>query len=435
MSTAAPVAETPVSNFLPGEKPTWDLYSKCVHCGLCLDQCPTYRALGTEMDSPRGRIYQMVQVDEGRLALGDSFVTHIDRCLGCLNCQTACPSGVPYGSLLERARSQIVEHYHRPWLQRAIRAHFYAQVLPSLGRMATHAKLVRFYQRSGLQTLARRSGLLKVLGVAELDALSPRIDSDFSFRDLGEVYPAEGTRRGRVALLIGCIGSVAFAELNRATVRVLTRNGIEVHVPQSQSCCGALHLHAGFLEMARAQARRNIDAMLSSKFDAIVSNAAGCGATMKEYAGLLEHDAEYAERAKQFVAKVRDITEYLAEVGLLEPKRKVTRRVTYADPCHLAHAQGVRKAPRELLKTIGVEFVEMPRSDSCCGSAGVYNVAQNELSMKILDEKMDYVASVGPEILATANVGCMLQFAAGMKRKGLNARVAHVVELLDEAYS
>ncbi len=387
------------------------------------------------MDSPRGRIYQMVQVDEGRLALGESFVTHIDRCLGCLNCQTACPSGVPYGSLLERARAQIVEHYHRPWLQRAIRAHFYEQVLPSFSRLARHARLVRFYQRSGLQSLARRSGLLKVLGVAELDALSPRIDKDFSFDDLGAVYQAEGTRRGRVALLIGCIGSVAFAELNRATIRVLTRNGIEVHIPSGQTCCGALHVHAGFLDMARVQARGNIDAMLSPDFDAIVSNAAGCGSVMKEYGGLLEHDVEYADRAKQFVAKVRDVTEYLAEVGLIEPKRKLTQRVTYADPCHLAHAQGVRKAPRALLKAIGAETIEMPRPDTCCGSAGVYNVAQNELSMKILDEKMEYVASVSPEIVATANVGCMLQFGAGIKRKGLNARVAHVIELLDEAYS
>jgi glycolate oxidase iron-sulfur subunit len=386
------------------------------------------------MDSPRGRIYQMVQVDEGRLALAESFVTHIDRCLGCLNCQTACPSGVPYGSLLERARSQIIENYQPPWLQRKIRAHFYGKVLPSFSRLSRHAKFVRFYQRSGLQSLARGTGLLKLMGVAQLDALSPRIESDFSFRQLGEVYPAEGTRRGRVAFLIGCIGSVAFAELNRATIRVLTKNGIEVHVPRGQSCCGALHLHAGFLEMARAQARGNIDAMLNPEFDAVVSNAAGCGAVMKEYAGLLEHDVEYAERAKQFVAKVRDITEYLAEVGLREPTRKLKQRVTYADPCHLAHAQGVRKAPRELLKAIGVELVEMPRADSCCGSAGVYNVVQNELSMKILDEKMDYVASVRPQILATANVGCMLQFAAGIKRKGLNARVAHVVELLDEAY-
>ena len=387
------------------------------------------------MDSPRGRIYQMVQVDEGRLALGPSFVTHIDRCLGCLNCQSACPSGVPYGSLLERARSQIVEHYPRRGLQRLLREHFYLDILPSFGALARHAKFIRFYQRSGLQSLARSTGLLKLLGVAELDALSPRIESDFSFRDLGAAYPAEGTRRGRVALLIGCIGSVAFAELNRATIRVLTKNGIEVQLPKSQSCCGALHVHGGFLEMARAQARANIDAMLSPDFDAIVTNAAGCGSVMKEYADLLKDDSKYSERAMQFVTKVRDITEYLAQVGLVEPKRKLTQRVTYADPCHLAHAQGVRKAPRELLKAIGADLVEMPRSDSCCGSAGVYNVVQNEISMKILDEKMDYVAWVKPEILASANVGCMLQFVAGMKRKGMNARVAHVVELLDEAYS
>ena len=386
------------------------------------------------MDSPRGRIYQMLQVDAGRLALGDSFVTHIDRCLGCLNCQTACPSGVQYGSLLERTRSQIEENYQRPWLQRKLREHFYSRVLPSFSKLARSAKLVRFYQRSGLQNIARTSGLLKLLGVEEIDALSPRIESDFSFRDLGRTYPAEGVRRGRVALLIGCISSVAFAELNRATIRVLNKNGIEVCIPQEQSCCGALHAHAGLLDMARAQARKNIDAMLRPEIDAIVSNADGCGATMKEYADLLEHDPQYAERAKQFVAKARDVTEYLAAVGLTEPKRRLKSRVTYSDPCHLAHAQGVRKQPRELLKAIGVELVEMPRADSCCGSAGVYNVVQNEISMKVLDEKMEYVSMVEPEIVVTANVGCMLQLAAGAKRKGLKTKVNHVIELLDQAY-
>lgn len=405
-----------------------------MHCGLCLDQCPTYRVLGTEMDSPRGRIYQMLQVDAGRLELGESFVTHIDRCLGCLNCQTACPSGVHYGSLLESARGQIDQNYRRPWMHRKLRDHFYGRVLPSFSKLSRSAKLVRFYQRSGLRSLARSTGVLKLLGVSELDALSPQIDSDFSFRDLGKTFPAEGTRRGRVALLIGCIGSVAFAELNRATIRVLTKNGIEVCIPQNQSCCGALHAHAGMLEQARTQARRNIDAMLSPEFDAVVVNAAGCGATMKEYAALLEHDPTYAARAAQFTAKVRDVTEYLATIGLIEPKRRFAKRVTYSDPCHLAHAQNVRKQPRALLKAIGAELVEMQRADSCCGSAGVYNVVQNEISMKVLDEKMTYVAMVEPEIVATANVGCMLQLAAGAKRKGLNAEVMHVIELLDRAY-
>ncbi len=386
------------------------------------------------MDSPRGRIYQMLQVDEGRLALGESFVTHIDRCLGCLNCQTACPSGVQYGSLLESSRAQIEQSYGRSWLQRRVRAFFYGSVLPSFKKLSFWARLVRFYQRSGLQSLARATGLLSFLGLEELDALSPRIDTDFSFRDLGKTFPAEGVRRGRVAMLIGCIGSVAFSELNRATIRVLTRNGIEVTIPGSQACCGALHAHAGFLDLAREQARKNIDAMLSFEVDAIVTNAAGCGSTMKEYAALLEHDAHYAERARQFVAKVRDITEYLADVSLLDPKRKLTSRVAYSDPCHLAHAQGIRKQPRELLKAIGVQLVEMPRADSCCGSAGVYNVTQNEISMKILDEKMELAALVEPEIIATANVGCMLQLAAGVNRKGMKTEVVHVVELLDRVY-
>jgi glycolate oxidase iron-sulfur subunit len=401
---------------------------------LCLDQCPTYRVLGTEMDSPRGRIYQIVQVDEGRLALSDSFVTHIDRCLGCLNCQTACPSGVAYGSLLERARAQIAENYQRPWLATKLRQHFYADILPSFGRLSRHARFLRFYQRSGLQSLARGTGVLKLLGMAELDALSPRIDSEFSFSDLGRVFPAEGEQRGRVALLIGCVASVAFAELNRATIRVLTKNGIEVHIPEQQACCGALQLHAGLLDLAREQARRNIDAMLSPQFDSIVTNAAGCGSTLKEYAALLQDDANYTERAQLFTAKARDINEYLAELGMREPKRKLSARVTYQDSCHLAHAQGVRSAPRQLLRHCGAEVVESPRPDSCCGSAGVYNVVQNEISMKVLDEKMGYVASVEPAIIATANVGCMLQFRTGVGRRNMSTRVAHVVELLDEAY-
>lgn len=434
MTSSIPPAAKPVTNFSAREKPTWDLYSKCVHCGLCLDQCPTYRTLGTEMDSPRGRIYQILQVDEGRLPLSDSFATHIDRCLGCLNCETACPSGVRYGELLEQARSQIEENYQRPWLQRRIRVFFYQRLLPSFDRLAQAAKVLRFYQRSGMQSLARKSGLLRVMGVADLEALSPRIDADFSFTQLGDRYPADPPQRARVALLIGCVNSVAFAELNRAAIRVLTRNGIEVHIPPAQACCGALHAHGGYLELARAQARRNIDAMSSLEYDAILNTAAGCGATLKGYEHLLSGDAQYRARAEQFTAKVRDITEYLAEIGLVTPRRTLQARVTYQDPCHLAHAQGIRKGPRELLKFIGAELVESPRPDTCCGSAGVYNVTQNELSMRILDEKMEYIASVRPEIIATANVGCELQLSVGTRRKGMKAKVAHVIELLDQAY-
>jgi glycolate oxidase iron-sulfur subunit len=315
-----------------------------------------------------------------------------------------------------------------------LRRHFYGSVLHNFSRLAAYAKLVRFYQQSGMQRFLRSVGLLRFLGLAELDQLSPTIESDFFFREIGKVYPAIGERRGRVALLAGCIASVAFAELNRATIRVLTKNGIEVIVPEGQTCCGALHAHAGQLEKARELARKNIRTMMSSNIDAIVSNAAGCGAMMKEYGELLEHDPDWSETAQTFASRVRDVNEYLFELGLRPPARTLSSRVTYQDPCHLAHGQKVRSAPRELLKAIGLEVIEMPRADDCCGSAGTYNVVQNELSMKILDEKMANVASVSPEIIATANVGCVLQLRAGTQRAHINAGVLHVIELLDQAY-
>ena len=425
MSTTAPA--------LPTDKPTWELYSTCIHCGLCLNACPTYRVLGLEQDSPRGRIYQVLQVDAGRLPIGEAFVTHIDRCLDCRACESACPSGVHYGAIVERARAQIQLHYRRSWFARQLRRHFYMDILPDFAALARHARFIRFYQRSGLRALARGLGILRLLGVMDMEALTPAIDDHFSFADLGKTFPAEGERRGRVAFLIGCVGSVAFAELNRKTTRVLNRNGIEVVVPAGQACCGALHAHAGFREQARAQARRNLDAMLRDDVDAIVTNSAGCGSTMKEYGELLAEDPAYAAKAKQFAAKVRDVTEYLTQVGL-RPSKKTGKRVTYQDPCHLAHGQKIRSAPRELLAAAGAELVEMQHPDYCCGSAGTYNVTQNELSMQILDAKMKDVVGTQAEVIVTANTGCMLQLRAGVARAGLNTPVKHVVEVLDELY-
>ena len=415
------------------DRPTWELYSKCIHCGLCLQNCPTYRVLGLEMDSPRGRIYQVLEVDEGKLAIGESFVTHIDRCLACRACETACPSGVQYGRIVERARAMIEQNYDRGWLARTARARGY-RTLRDFKALARWAKLVRFYQRSGLQTLARATGILKLLGMDKLDALSPRMEDDFFFREFGTRYAAKGELRARVALLGGCIASVAFAELNRATIRVLTDNGVEVTVPKEQGCCGALHAHGGLRDEARELARRNIDSMLDDSFDAIVTNAAGCGSTMKEYADLLENDPVYVEKAKRFEHKVKDVNEFLAELGLRPPPSKLSQTVTYQDPCHLAHGQRIRSAPRELLQALGVQFIEMPHADYCCGSAGVYNVVQNKLAMQILDAKMDDVATTHADVLATANVGCMLQLRAGVAQRGLKMRVQHVIELLDEAY-
>jgi glycolate oxidase iron-sulfur subunit len=387
-----------------------------------------------EMDSPRGRIYQVLQVDAGKLALGTSFVTHIDRCLDCRGCETACPSGVQYGRIVERARALIESGYQRPGLERRLRAYFFESLLCDFRKLARWARLLRFYQRSSIPKLLRLSGVLKVLGMEQLETLAPKIDSNFYFENFGKVFPAQGAQRGRVALLAGCISSVAFSELNAATVRVLQSNGIEVHVPAAQGCCGALHAHAGFREQARELARNNIRAMLEPHFDAIITNAAGCGSTMKEYSDLLEHDPEFRDKAVQFGKKVRDVTEYLLELGLRPPERKLAKRVTYQDPCHLAHGQHIRNAPRELLRALDAELVEMPHSDVCCGSAGIYNVVQNQLSMKILAQKMDDIAAVSPQVIATANVGCMLQLRAGVKQRGMKADVKHVMELLDEAY-
>jgi glycolate oxidase iron-sulfur subunit len=391
--------------------------------------------LGLEADSPRGRIYQILQVDEGRLPIGDSFVEHIDRCLGCLGCQTACPSGVSYGHIVERARAEIQANYKRPWLETKIRDYFYGTVLRNKNVLGRQAKLLRFYQRSGLQILARKSGILSLLGLKKIEALAPAVDKRFSFEEFGQTFAAEGERRGHVALLAGCIASVSFAELNRATIRVLNKNGISVSLPAKQECCGALHAHAGRLDQARELARKNIDACLLDNIDAIVTNAAGCGGTLKEYHDLLKDDPQYAAKAKRFVNKMRDINEYLDEIGPRPPRTRLNRRVTYQDPCHLAHAQSIRSAPRQLLKAIGADLVEMPNSDICCGSAGVYNVVQNSLSMQLLAAKMDDVQSVESDIIATANVGCMLQLRAGVEQRKLNRRVAHVVELMDEAYS
>ncbi|MBZ5568518.1 MAG: 4Fe-4S dicluster domain-containing protein [Acidobacteriia bacterium] len=422
------------SNFTGPDQPTWDLYSKCIHCGLCLQQCPTYRVLGREADSPRGRIYQVLQVDAGRLEIGDSFVTHMDRCLGCRACETACPSGVQYGRILERARAEIESNYKRPWLERRLRDWFFTKVLHRRKGLERWAKWLRAYQRSGLQQVARASGMLKLLGLDKVEALAPQVDSVFFFPQLGMLHPAEGEWRGRVLFHVGCIASVAFSGLNEATVRVLNKNGFEVFIPRGQRCCGALQAHAGYREEAQRMARRNLRAFFEPNRDAIITNSAGCGAMMKEYGELLHDNPKYGEHGRDVASKVKDVTEFLAEVGLRPPQRPLKARVTYQDPCHLAHAQQVRSAPRELLKALGAELVEMAHPDYCCGSAGTYNVTQNELSMKILEQKMDEVTQTRAEIIATANTGCMLQLRAGVKTRGLHARVAHVIELLNEAY-
>jgi glycolate oxidase iron-sulfur subunit len=419
---------------IPGAIPVYEDYTRCVHCGLCLNHCPTYRLWQLEADSPRGRIRQMILVNEGQLPLSSGFVDHIDKCLDCRACETACPSGVEYGKLVEHARARIEQEYQRPWFARLAREIVYNRLLPFPGRIAAAAMLLRLYQRSGLQAIARRTGVLKLMGLADRERLLPRVDDEFFFDELGKTFPAVGEQRARVAFFAGCVANVAFSKLNEATIRVLTANGCEVVVPNGQLCCGALAAHAGVRETARALARKNMTAFAAGEFDAIVTNAAGCGSTLKEYDHLFSPDEPEHAAALTFRAKVRDVTEFLAGLGLSAKLKPVTARVTYQDSCHLLHGQKVREAPRQLLRAIpGVEFVELPYSDICCGSAGVYNVTQTEASLELLAEKMDYAKKTRAQVIATANPGCLLQLRAGAEIHATGQEVLHVVELLDRA--
>lgn len=417
------------------DKPRQADLDRCVHCGLCLNACPTYRALGVEMDSPRGRIYQMNQV-AGGAPIGPSYVEHIGLCLACRACESACPSGVQYGRLVEAARAEIESAAVRSRMARWARRFVFEHLLPSPATMTVLGTLLYLYQGSGLQKLIRALGFLKLLGrLGDVEQLAPSAEPPFFFSQIGKTFPPEGERRYRVALMAGCIANVCFARLNEATVRVLQKNGCEVVVPKGQRCCGALHVHAGLREDARRLARRNIDALADGRFDAIITNAAGCGSTLKEYGELLDGDVSYAARGREFSAKMRDVTEFLASIELNRKMNPLPLTVTYQDSCHLAHGQRIRTAPRKLLEAVpGLTFREMPLADLCCGSAGIYNVVENAMSMQILATKMEHVNRTGAEVIATANPGCMLQLRAGARLHGRGQRVVHVVELLDEAY-
>jgi glycolate oxidase iron-sulfur subunit len=394
---------------------------KCVHCGLCLNACPTYRELRVEMDSPRGRIYQMAQVAAGA-PISESYQDHIDLCLACRACETACPSGVEYGRLVEAARAQIEQNIRRPLATRLLRYLVFERILPSRVGLRLAALGMRLQQASGLKFGGR---------LGQLASLAPKVESPSFFSNLGRVFPAKGERRYRVAFLSGCIANVCFARLNEATVRVLQHNGCEVSIPENQTCCGALHVHSGLREFARGLARRNIDACLDGGFDAIITNAAGCGSTLKEYDELLEGDP----RAAKFAALVKDVNEFLASIELNPRMGEVRSTVTYQDSCHLAHGQKIRSAPRQLLARIpGLTLKEMRTSDACCGSAGIYNVLHTDLSMALLEKKMEAIQSTGADRIVTANPGCMLQLRVGADRWGQGQRVSHVVEILDEAY-
>jgi glycolate oxidase iron-sulfur subunit len=398
----------------------------CVHCGLCLNQCPTYRVTHLEAESPRGRIYLVEAASEGRLTVTPSVTDHLYLCLACRACETACPSGVQYGRIIEAAREVLGPP--GPPLTRAITRIALRHLMPHPGRLRLAGRLISLYQRTGLAALAQR---VLPEGLRRKAALLPAPSRRF-YHPAAGVLPAIGERRARVAFLTGCAMSLFFAEINEATVRVLRRNGCDVVIPEGQACCGALNSHNGEGGSARAMARRNIDAF-PADVDAIVTNAAGCGAAMKEYGHLLHDDPVYEERARRFAGLVRDTGEFLAQLGPRTAPKPVTFAVTYQDACHLAHGQKVRGEPRALLTRIpGLVLKEMDASDRCCGSAGIYNVLQPEMSEALLSEKMEAIRATGAPVVVAPNPGCMLQLRYGAQRFRVPVRVMHLMDLLDE---
>ena len=458
---------------------TYDLMRQCIHCGFCLPTCPTYAVLGVEMDSPRGRIYQMQAVAEGRMAISPDFVEHMYCCLGCRACETACPSGVQFGKLIEAAREQIqLDADHKPLLdlhpeamelesktngstpdtaahgtvplpvqiasEELLRRFFFDVMLPSRPITSLVFAGLKVYQRTGLQSLVHKLGLLDLVNALPTpfqgqlkvpEELMPDVGGDLIPTPLPEVTPAMGRKRYRVGFISGCIMDQVFRDINEATIRVLAANGCEVITPVQQQCCGALHVHAGEGEEGRVLAKHNIDVFEPYNCDAIIINSAGCGSNLKEYGHLLRDDPVYAKRASAFSDKVKDISEFLATIEWNHDLGEVKRTVAYHDACHLAHGQKIRQQPRQLLKAIpGVRLVDLKEADWCCGSAGIYNITNQDMAAQLLERKMNNIAATGAEVIATGNPGCMMQIALGARQRGLNLEVVHPIQLLDEAY-
>lgn len=423
---------------------------RCVHCGLCLNHCPTYRLTSLETESPRGRIFLIKELAEGKQSVNAIFMEHIGLCLDCRNCETVCPSGVRYGVLLEAARGEIVAQGKLSRREKFIRWAIFKQLFPHPARLNFIVGITGLYQRTA-QPLVRASGILKLFGkLGEMEGMlparklrqykppkpkSPPPEIEGAYRRTESPVSSLQSPKRRVALFTGCLMRAGFANIHEATVRVLEKNHYEVFVPDGQICCAALHVHAGERDMARAMAKRNIDLFMQEKWDAIVINAAGCGAQLKEYAEIFRDDPEYFHKAEEFAKRVKDVSELLAPTLAPNASLPNKTRVTYQDACHLAHAQKIRLQPRQIIKQIGnVELVEMRASDRCCGSAGIYNVVHPEMSDQLIDEKISNTRDTRAEIVVTGNIGCLLQLEYGARRAGWNGRVMHLVELLDEAY-
>ena len=415
---------------VPLDAPAEADMARCVHCGLCVTSCPTYAITGLEVESPRGRIHLMKAVAEGRIELTETVQSHWDLCLQCRACEAVCPSGVPYGRLMERTRAQVASAPAADKGQRRLRRFALRNVVARPRVLAASMAPVRMLANSRLRGIGVRLGVLRAVPPLQRgERMLPRRIGP-AFRAGDSVAPVEAAR-GEAVLFTGCVMGELFGDVHRATARVVGRAGVQAVASEGQVCCGALSAHDGDLEFARKLARKNIDALGGSDTP-IVVNSAGCGAAMKEYGELLEHDATYAERARTFSARVKDASEYVASHGIEVPA-KLEARVAYQDACHLAHAQRIREQPRALLRSTGCELVETAGADMCCGAAGIYSMVQPEMSAALRERKAEQFREHGPEIVVTANPGCQMQYEAAVREAGIEARVMHVMEVLDAA--
>jgi glycolate oxidase iron-sulfur subunit len=417
----------------------YSVVQQCMHCGLCLPTCPTYTATKIERHSPRGRISLMRAIADDQLEVTREFGEEMYFCLGCLACTTACPAGVNYAELFEHARAEVESRGVLRSPQRdLIRGFAVKWLFMDLRRLQMLGRGLRLYQELGLQTLVRSSGVLKLLPsrLRELEQITPDIQPSFSADLIAPVTPARGGQRYRVAMLTGCAQDLIYSNINRDTVEVLANNGCEVITPPEQSCCGSLHAHNGEWELAQTLARKQIDQFPPEKFDAIISNAGGCGSHLRHYSKLLADDPHYRERAKLWDAKLKDVHEFLMAIEVRVPSSKMPEQlVTYHESCHLSHGQKVVEQPRRLLRLVpNLKLVELPESNWCCGSAGIYNLVQPEMAGQLLQRKLANIRSTGAQTVATGNPGCLLQLVNGAKQQGWSLHVVHPVTLLAEAY-
>ncbi len=415
-----------------------DEIMNCMHCGFCLPACPTYRETGMEYASPRGRIALMKGVAKEQLSIDEEFENNMYLCLGCRACETACPAGVPYGSLVETARDVVEGHKKQKEKPSMIRTVVFEELFSKPKRMKWLGTALWAAQAAGMQKLADKTGLIQILPkpMAEMQKAVDTIASPWERKKRQSVMKTEQKRLYKVGLFTGCVMDVMFYETNQATARLLLKAGCDVQFVENQSCCGALHAHSGEKDGAKELAKRNIEAFEKADVDFIVNNAGGCGAALKEYHHWFHDDPEWKERAKVFVAKMRDANELLAELPQITFSKPLSVRVTYQDSCHLAHGQGVRNQPRQLIRSIpGVEYVELANADSCCGSAGIYNITNYDMSMQILDGKMEHVKETKAHYVVTSNPGCLLQMKNGIIRAGMEGKMEaiHIMDLLDRA--